>query len=91
VKDWPTDHRAHPERTIRNHIFGRNAAVVYKVEPDAHRSMISCDRVQKMRDAYLLNPATPKEVRPFATNRMPAGRTPEQVLADTWPNAPFTP
>ena len=91
VKDWPTDHKAHPERTIRNRIFGRNAAVVYKVDPDVARHKISCDDVQKMRDGYLLNPATPKEVRPFATNKMPAGRTPQQVLANTWPNAPFTP
>jgi uncharacterized protein len=91
VANWPTDHRAHPERTIRNHIFGRNAAVVYRVDPDAARRKIHCDDVQKMRDAYLINPATPKEMRPFATNRMPAGRTPEQVLANTWPNAPFTP
>jgi predicted TIM-barrel fold metal-dependent hydrolase len=91
VKDWPTDHKAHPERTIRNRIFGRNAATVYKVEPDVARKKIHCDDVQKIRDAYLLNPGTPQEVRPFATNKMPAGRTPQQVLAQTWPNAPFTP
>jgi uncharacterized protein len=91
VDDWPTDHKAHPERTIRNAIFGRNAATVYKVDPDAHIKKISCDDVQKMRDSYLINPATPKEMRPFATNRMPAGRTPEQVLANTYPNAPFLP
>jgi predicted TIM-barrel fold metal-dependent hydrolase len=91
VSGWPTDHKAHPERTIRNRIFGRNAATVYQVEPDVARHKIHCDDVQKMRDAYLINPATPKEMRPFATNRMPAGRTPQQVLANTWPNAPFTP
>ena len=86
-----SDHRAHPERTIRNHIFGRNAAVVYKVDPDVHRSLIHCDQVQKMRDGYLLNSATPKEMRPFATNKMPAFRTRSAMLANTWPNAPFTP
>jgi predicted TIM-barrel fold metal-dependent hydrolase len=91
VKHWPTDHRPHPERTIRNHIFGRNAAVVYKVDPDAHRERITCDEVQRIRDGYLINPRTPSEVRPFATNRMPALRTPAQVAANTWPNAPFTP
>jgi hypothetical protein len=91
VADWPTDRMAHPERTIRNHIFGRNAAVVYKVDPDAQRKLIHCDQVQKMRDAYVLNAATPKEIRPFATNKMPAYRTRAHVLANTWPNAPFTP
>jgi predicted TIM-barrel fold metal-dependent hydrolase len=91
VQHWPTDGKAHPERTIRNAIFGRNAAVVYKVDPDAHRKLISCDAVQRMRDGYLINPATPKEMRPFATNKMPALRTPQQVAATTWPNAPFLP
>ena len=91
VADWPTDHKAHPERTIRNRIFGRNAAVVYKVDPDHHMKAIACDQVQKIRDAYLINPGTPNELRPFATNRMPAGRTPEQVLSQTWPKAPFLP
>ena len=38
-----------------------------------------------------VNPATPKEVRPFATNKMPAIRTRQQALASTWPNAPFLP
>jgi uncharacterized protein len=91
IKDWPTDHKAHPERTIRNHIFGRNAAVVYKVDPDAQRKLIHCDDVQKIRDGYLINPATPNEVRPFATNKMPAFRTRSAMLANTWPKAPFTP
>jgi hypothetical protein len=91
VNNWPTDHRAHPERTIRNHIFGRNAAVVYKVDPDAHRERIHCDDVQKIRNGYLINEATPTEIRPFATNRMPALRTPAQAFANTWPNAPLTP
>jgi predicted TIM-barrel fold metal-dependent hydrolase len=91
VADWPTDHKAHPERTIRNRIFGRNAAVVYKVDPDHQMKAIGCDQVQKIRDSYIIDGYTPKEMRPFATNRMPAGRTPEQVLAQTWPNAPFLP
>lgn len=91
VADWPTDHKAHPERTIRNRIFGRNAAVVYRVDPDHHMDAMSCDQVQKIRDGYVINPGTPKEIRPFTTNRMPAGRTPEQVLSQTWPHAPFLP
>ena len=59
------------ERTIRNRIFGRNAAVVYKVDPDHHMKAIGCDDVQKIRDAYLINTATPKEMNAFQPFGMP--------------------
>lgn len=91
VRDWPTDGRAHPERTIRNGIFGRNAAVPYRVEPDAMRKKISADDVQKIRDAYLANPMTPREVKPQASNEMVAPRTRRQLFSMVWPNAPWTP
>jgi predicted TIM-barrel fold metal-dependent hydrolase len=91
IAHWPTDRQAHPERTIRNAIFGRNAAHVYRVDPDAHRKSIGCDDVQKLRDAYILDPYTPKESAPFASNAMPAPRTRRQLLAMVWPNAPWTP
>ena len=67
---WPTDGRAHPERSIRNGILGRNAAAAYGVDPDAIRNAIKCDDVQKMRDAYIVNEGTPKEMAPFKTNRI---------------------
>jgi hypothetical protein len=70
VGGWPTDGRAHPERSIRNGIFGRNAAEAYGIDPDTVRNAISCDDVQKLRDAYILNPMTPKELAPFKTNRI---------------------
>jgi hypothetical protein len=54
--DWPKDSKAHPERTIRNGIFGRNVAPVYQVDPDAHLQAISCDDAQKIRDEYQINP-----------------------------------
>jgi hypothetical protein len=91
VSNWPTDRRAHPERTIRNAIFGRNAAHVYRVDPDARRKSIRCDDVQKLRDAYILDPYTPKETAPFASNAMPAPRTRRQLLSMVWPNGPWTP
>jgi hypothetical protein len=59
VKGWPKDGKAHPERSIRNGILGRNAAKAYGLDPDAHRGMIAADKVQEMRDAYILNPMTP--------------------------------
>jgi hypothetical protein len=68
VPDWPQDGRAHPERTIRNGILGRNAAETYGLDPDAKRNALNCDEVQKIRDAYLLNPSTPKEMAPLRTN-----------------------
>jgi hypothetical protein len=77
---WPTDGQAHPERTIRNGIFGRNVAVAYGVDPDLQRGFIDCDEVQKIRDGYILNEGTPREIIPMATNMMPAARTRRQLL-----------
>jgi hypothetical protein len=68
IADWPLDAKAHPERTIRNGILGRNAAECYGLDPDAKRNALNCDEVQKIRDAYLLNPSTPKEMAPLRTN-----------------------
>jgi uncharacterized protein len=75
VPGWPTDGRAHPERSIRNGIFGRNAAAAYGVDPDAIRGAISCDEVQRMRDAYLINPGTPAEQMPLRSNLIAGPRT----------------
>ena len=75
VAGWPTDGVAHPERSIRNGILGRNAAEAYGVDPDAIRNAIKCDDVQKIRDAYLINEGTPKETAPFKTNRIMGPRT----------------
>ncbi len=75
VAGWPTDLRAHPERSIRNGIFGRNAAEAYGIDPDATRGAISCDQVQKMRDAYVLNPMTPREQMPLRSNLIAGPRT----------------
>ncbi len=75
VKGWPTDGKAHPERSIRNGILGRNAAKAYGLDPDAHRGMISGDQVQAMRDAYILNPMTPREQATWRSNRILGPRT----------------
>ncbi len=75
VADWPTDGRSHPERSIRNGIFGRNAAVPYRVDPDAQLKALVCDEVQKIRDAYIVNGNTPSEVAPGADNTMPGARS----------------
>jgi hypothetical protein len=75
VADWPVDGQAHPERTIRHGIMGRTAAEVYGLDPDAKRNALACDAVQKIRDAYVLNPATPKETSPLRTNTINGPRT----------------
>jgi hypothetical protein len=75
VPQWPTDGRAHPERTIRNGIFGRTAAECYGLDPDAKRNALLCDEVQKLRDAYVLNPGTPREMTPLRTNAINGPRT----------------
>ena len=81
VPGWPTDGKAHPERTIRNGIFGRNAAPVYEVNPDVERKKMSCDDVQKIRDSYYLNQMTPKNSAPLASNQVHGPRTRRELLA----------
>jgi hypothetical protein len=77
----PTRPAPSPSRTIRNAIFGRNAARVYGVDPDARRTRMSCDEVQKIRDGYILNQATPAERAPLRGNIMPAARTSAELAA----------
>jgi len=88
VPNWPTDGKAHPERTIRNGIFGRNAAPVYEVDPDAMHKKMSCDDVQKIRDSYYLNQMTPKSSAPLASNQVHGPRTRRELLA-LIPQGPF--
>jgi len=78
ISDWPVDAKAHPERTIRNGIFGRTAAEVYGLDPDAKRNALNCDAVQKIRDAYILNPSTPKETAPLRANTINGPRTKQE-------------
>ena len=75
LQDWPTDGVSHPERSIRNGILGRNAAEAYEIDPDVVRHALDCDEVQKIRDAYILNPATPRESAPYASNQLNGPRS----------------
>jgi len=75
VTGWPTDGRAHPERSIRNGILGRNAAKAYGIDPDAHRGLIKADQVETMRQAYILNAGTAREQASFRSNQMVGPRT----------------
>ncbi|HEV7887134.1 MAG TPA: amidohydrolase family protein, partial [Acidimicrobiales bacterium] len=80
VDGWPVDSKAHPERSIRNGIFGRNAAIAYEVDPDATFNKFSCDDVQKIRDAYLINQATPTASAPLSSNQLLGPRTARELI-----------
>jgi hypothetical protein len=85
IPGWPTDGRPHPERSIRNGIFGRNAAEVYRVDANLHlydrsKYPIACDDVQKIRDGYILNQQTPKEMAPLASNTLFGARTKSELM-----------
>ena len=82
IPDWPTDGRAHPERSIRNGIFGRNAAEAYEVDADAKFKLISCDDVQRIRDSYQADAGTPRARAPLASNKVNGARSNYELLAD---------
>jgi predicted TIM-barrel fold metal-dependent hydrolase len=82
VGGWPTDGLSHPERTIRNGIFGRNAAEAYGVDPDGARAAISCDNVQKLKEGYLIDVNTPRERAPARSNQLFGFRTPAALVKD---------
>jgi hypothetical protein len=50
---WPIDRKAHPERTIRNGVLGRNAADIWEVDADATYGPMTCDSLNRMREEYL--------------------------------------
>ena len=78
----PTRKAPHPSRTIRNAIFGRNAARAYNFDPDKRVHEIHCDAVQHLRDnGYLDSPAGgAREAAPLRTNQIPGPRTRREVL-----------
>ena len=80
VAGWPMDAKAHPERSIRNGIFGRNAAIPYQVDPDDKKAAIDCGDVDRMRNEYYVNQFTDLESAPGALNKMVAPRTKAEVI-----------
>ena len=79
-----TEDTGRPERSIRNAIFGRNAAGVYRMDPDASLKAISCDEVQQIRDGYIINPLTPdpRQAAPLRSNAIPGYRTRRELFTD---------
>lgn len=87
----PTRRAQDPTRTIRNGILGRNAAVPYGIDPAATLTAIGCDKVQRTRQDYLLDPGTLRERAPLRSNVVYGYRTRSELLADIWPNRPWAP
>jgi predicted TIM-barrel fold metal-dependent hydrolase len=90
VRNWPTDGRSHPERSIRNGVLGRNAAEAYQIDADAKIEAISCDAVQQMRDNGYLEGEGATLRSPIASNSVYGQRTPQGVLHDLW-SSPWAP
>ncbi len=77
----PLKKAPHPARTIRNGIFGRNAARAYNFNPDIRVHRIHCDEVQRLRDeGYLQRQGTLTESAPLRSNQIPGPRTRREVL-----------
>ena len=90
VADWPTDGRAHPERTIRNAVFGYNAARAYQVDATAKVKAIKCDQVNQLHDDYIVDSGKATARAPLRANAVYGRRTRREVLKDIW-SGPWTP
>jgi hypothetical protein len=79
-RDDPQVRAATPDRTIRNGILGRNAAMAYAVDADAVRNAISCDAVQELRGGYLTDIGTLRESAPMTSNQVLGARTRRELF-----------
>lgn len=83
----PTAPAPSPSRTIRNAIFGRNAAEAYStasspIAPDAVRNQIACDAVNQQVDgAYVADPGTLRERATLASHEAPGPRTRRELFS----------
>lgn len=91
--DDPSVKATDPKRTIRNGIFGRNAAVPYRVDPDAAQNAISCDALTaaSQDEELVAFRGTPRETRRYASNVVYGPRTRRELFSNIWPNAPWAP
>ena len=80
----PTKKAPNLASTIRNAILGRNAAHVYRIDPEKTLHAISCDKVQEIRDAYIVDPYTPdpRHGAPLRSNAIPGYRTRRELFKD---------
>ncbi len=78
----PTVKAPTPERTIRNAILGRNAAVPYGIDPDAQRNAINCDDLHRTRDDYIVDVGTMQESAPMRSNVVYGYRSRRELFRD---------
>jgi hypothetical protein len=78
----PSQPAPSPDRTIRNGILGRNAAVPYGIDPDAQRNAIACDQVQKTKDDYLVDLSSVQESAPMRSNVVYGYRSRRELFRD---------
>ncbi len=77
----PTQPAPSPERTIRNGILGRNAALAYNIDPDAKRNALDCEAVNGLQKSdYVKDAGKPTEQAPLASNQVNGARTRREVL-----------
>jgi predicted TIM-barrel fold metal-dependent hydrolase len=77
----PTQPAPSPDRTIRNGILGRNAALAYNIDPDEQRTKLVCDEINQLRESeYLDDVRLPTETAPMRENKMYGARTRRDVL-----------
>lgn len=79
--DDPSRPAPSPERTIRNAIFGRNAAEAYGFDLDAQRQALTCDALNQLHEGYTERPGTLRETSPLASLAAPGPRTRRQLLS----------
>jgi hypothetical protein len=89
--DDPTQLAPSPDQTIRNAIFGYNAAEAYGIGnvADIQRTM-SCDSVNELRQGNVLDAGTELERAAFASNQMTGARTRREFLTE-WRSKPWAP
>src|SRR2546421_2495944 len=79
-RDDPTKPARSPERTIRNGIFGYNAAEAYDFDPVFRSQAIACDQVRKLKDEGYIQGHGLQETTSLRTNQIPGPRTRREVI-----------
>jgi predicted TIM-barrel fold metal-dependent hydrolase len=89
-REDPTRPAPSPERTIRNAIFGYNAAEAYNFDPVFRSQAIRCDQVQKLKDEGYIQGHGLQETASLRMNQIPGPRTRREVLKSLTEN-PWSP
>jgi predicted TIM-barrel fold metal-dependent hydrolase len=89
-REDPTQPAPGPERTIRNAIFGYNAADAYNFDPSFRSQAIRCDQVQKLKDEGYIQGHGLAQTASLRMNAIPGPRTRREVMKSLTEN-PWSP